>query len=66
VSEALEMEQQLWLLDLLQLMLWRRQPSEPVQRRLEQLRRQLLGHGQPRLAWEVTLLRLAGQGQGSG
>jgi DNA polymerase III subunit delta' len=47
-------------------MLWRLQPSAPVQRRLEQLRRQLLGHGQPRLAWEVTLLRLAGPGQGSG
>ena len=66
VSEALETEQQLWLLDLLQLMLWRQRPSAPAQRRLEQLRRQLLGHGQPRLAWEVTLLRLAAEGQGSG
>ena len=66
MTEALETEQQLWLLDLLQLMLWRRQPSAPAQRRLGQLRRQLLGHGQPRLAWEVTLLRLAAEGQGSG
>lgn len=64
VTEALETEQQLWLVELLQLMLWRQQPSAPVQRRLEQLRRQLLGHGQPRLAWEVSLLRLAGLGSG--
>jgi len=66
VCEALETEQQLWMLDLLQLMLWRRQPSVAAQRRLEQLRRQLLGHGQPRLAWEVTLLRLAGDARTSG
>lgn len=64
VTEAVETEQQLWLVELLQLMLWRQHPSAPVQRRLEQLRRQLLGHGQPRLAWEVTLLRLAGLGSG--
>jgi len=64
VTEGLEAEQQLWLVELLQLMLWRQHPSAPVQRRLEQLRRQLLGHGQPRLAWEVSLLRLAGLGSG--
>ena len=64
VTEAVETEQQLWLVELLQLMLWRQHASAPVQRRLEQLRRQLLGHGQPRLAWEVTLLRLAGLGSG--
>ncbi len=59
LSEALDADQQLWLLQWWQLLLWRQQhQSGPVQR-LEQLRRQLVGHVQPRLAWEVALLELA-------
>ena len=34
------------------------QTKEPVQRRLTKLRRHLIGHVQPRLAWEVALLDL--------
>ena len=59
LSEALDGEQQLWLLNWWQLALWRRQPGrEQPLRRLEQLRRQLLAYVQPRLAWEVALLQL--------
>ncbi|MBE9154555.1 DNA polymerase III subunit delta' [Cyanobium sp. LEGE 06113] len=62
LSEALDTDQQLWLLQWWQLLLWRqRHQSWPVQR-LEQLRRQLVGHVQPRLAWEVALLELADAG----
>ena len=60
LSEALEVEQQLWLLDWWQLSLWRqRRDAAPLQR-LERLRRQLRAYVQPRLAWEVALLELSG------
>jgi DNA polymerase-3 subunit delta' len=60
LSEALEVEEQLWLLDWWQLRLWRQQPDGAQQRRLEALRRQLRAYVQPRLAWEVALLELSG------
>jgi DNA polymerase-3 subunit delta' len=58
LCEALDVEQQLWLLNWWQLRLWRqRQDSFPL-KRLEQLRGQLRSYVQPRLAWEVALLSL--------
>nr|YP_002048953.1 DNA polymerase III subunit delta [Paulinella chromatophora]ACB42743.1 DNA polymerase III subunit delta [Paulinella chromatophora] len=51
-------EQQLWLLDWWQWQLWNRYLSIPQQERLEKLRRQLLAHVQPGLAWELTLLEI--------
>lgn len=60
LSEALDVEQQLWLLDWWQVRLWRqRHDPQPLQR-LERLRRQLRAYVQPRLAWEVALLELCG------
>ena len=61
LCEALDAEQQLWLLDWWQLALWRRQkPLRPAPlRRLERLRAHLRAFVQPRLAWEVALLELA-------
>lgn len=56
LSEALDGEQQLWLLDWWQLQLWRRAPSIGQQQRLERLRSQLRSYVQPRLAWELALL----------
>lgn len=60
LSEALDLDQQLWLLNWWQLCLWRRDPRLPQQHRLERLRGQLRGFVQPRLAWEVALLELSG------
>ncbi|MEN9541978.1 MAG: hypothetical protein RLZZ459_2069, partial [Cyanobacteriota bacterium] len=60
LSEALEVEQQLWLLDWWQLHLWRQRQDPAPLRRLEVLRRQLRAYVQPRLAWEVALLELSG------
>ncbi len=60
LCEALDGEQQLWLLDWWQLQLWRRHLDPAQQRRLETLRRQLRAYVQPRLAWEVALLELSG------
>ena len=60
VCEALEGEQQQWLLSWWQLALWRRRGPTVDLRRLERLRSQLRAHVSPRLAWEVALLQLGG------
>jgi DNA polymerase-3 subunit delta' len=59
LSEGLDGEQQLWLIDWWQLALWRRSADPLPLRRLERLRQQLRAYVQPRLAWEVALLDLA-------
>ena len=59
LAEALDAEQQLWLLGWWQLALWRRQAPVAHLQRLERLRSQLGAYVQPRLAWEVALLELA-------
>jgi len=59
LTEALEGEQQLWLIDWWQIALWRAKPDPVPLRRLERLRWQLRAFVQPRLAWEVALLELA-------
>ncbi|MFO7630457.1 MAG: DNA polymerase III subunit delta' [Prochlorococcaceae cyanobacterium] len=59
LSEALDVEQQLWLLDWWQLVLWRQLRRPEPLHRLEKLRRQLRSYVQPRLAWEVCLLASA-------
>jgi DNA polymerase-3 subunit delta' len=61
LTEALDVEQQLWLLGWWQLWLWRRRPNPKLQLRLERLRSQLRAYVQPRLAWEVALIELAQQ-----
>ena len=58
LTEALDTEQQLWLLQWWQLRLWRSNKETFMQERLNLLRRHLSGHVQPRLAWEVALLDL--------
>ena len=60
LAEALDAEQQLWLLGWWQLALWRRQAPVAQLQRLERLRSQLRAYVQPRLAWEVALLEWAG------
>jgi DNA polymerase-3 subunit delta' len=60
LTEALDGEQQLWLINWLQQHLWRVQRNERVLQKLERLRVQLISFVQPRLAWEVTFLDLMG------
>jgi DNA polymerase-3 subunit delta' len=60
LCEALEGDQQQWLLNWWQLALWRRRGPVVDLRRLERLRAQLRAHVSPRLAWEVALLQLGG------
>jgi len=58
ITEGLDGDQQLWLLNWWQLGLWRHNQDPRQMGRLEVLRKHLLSHVQPRLAWEVTLLEL--------
>ena len=58
VCEALDGEQQLWLINWWQQALWKSSGDVESLKRLETLRRHLLSFVQPRLAWEVALLDL--------
>ena len=58
VCEALDGEQQLWLINWWQQALWTSSGDVESLKRLETLRRHLLSFVQPRLAWEVALLDL--------
>ncbi|MEC7737499.1 MAG: DNA polymerase III subunit delta' [Cyanobacteriota bacterium] len=58
LTEALNGEQQLWLIDWWQQHFWIQRPDPRPLKRLERLRSHLLGFVQPRLAWEVALLEL--------
>ena len=60
LTEALDVEQQLWLLDWWQQVLWAEALDPVPLRRLERLRQHLRAYVQPRLAWEVALLDLGG------
>ncbi|MEB3333705.1 MAG: DNA polymerase III subunit delta' [Cyanobacteriota bacterium] len=61
ICEGLDGDQQLWLLQWWQQRLWRVNGNPLQMGRLELLRKHLMGHVQPRLAWEVTLLELSRQ-----
>tara|TARA_B100000073_G_scaffold265528_1_gene225153 strand:+ start:972 stop:1244 length:273 start_codon:yes stop_codon:yes gene_type:complete len=58
ISDQLEGDQQLWMINLWQHHLWNVSTQPDRLRRVERLRRQLLSFVQPRLAWEVALLNL--------
>ncbi len=58
LTESLDGEQQLWIINWLEQNLWRKEKDPIPLKRLEKLRSHLLSFVQPRLAWEVTLLEL--------
>ena len=59
VIDALDVEQQLWLINWLQQYIWNKNHNPKAIKLLENLRAQLRSFVQPRLAWEVTLLQLS-------
>ncbi len=59
VTERLDIEQQIWLINWLQHYLWGKEMSQKSINQLETLRKYLLSFVQPRLAWEITLLNLS-------
>ena len=58
ITEELNIEQQLWLVDFEQNRVWIKKNNSNIVKKLEDLRKQLLNYVQPRLAWEVTLLEI--------
>ena len=58
IVESLNLEQQLWIIEWLQKLLWKSNLDIRPIKKLEKLRTQLLGHVQPRLAWEIALIQI--------
>ena len=58
ITDELNIEQQLWLIDFQQNRYWIKEKNFKKVRLFEELRKQILKYVQPRLAWEVTLLEI--------
>ncbi len=58
ITDELNIEQQLWFIDFQQNRAWEKEKNSNMVKKLEELRKQLLKHVQPRLAWEVALLEI--------
>tara|TARA_Y100001968_G_scaffold224365_1_gene207051 strand:+ start:545 stop:1504 length:960 start_codon:yes stop_codon:yes gene_type:complete len=56
INDELNLEQQLWLINFQQNIIWEGENNAKDVKRLEELRKNLLNYVQPRLAWEVALL----------
>ena len=59
ISEKLEINQQIFLINFVQRKCWVKTKNKQMVRRLEDLKLHLQSSVQPRLAWEVTLLKIA-------
>jgi DNA polymerase-3 subunit delta' len=58
ISEQLEIYQQICLVNFIQIIWWRKTKSIDLVNKLENLKFRLRKNVQPRLAWEITLLRI--------
>ena len=61
IDKTLDPQSQLWLVDYLQHYYWQKHHQTGVTQQLEQARQYLKSYAQPRLVWEVTLLKLSGE-----
>ena len=59
ISEELEIDQQIFLVNITQKRWWENTKNVNIIKKLEDLKSHLKGFIQPRLAWEVTLLKIA-------
>ena len=59
ISEELEIDQQIFLINFLQIKCWEKTNNQSLVKKLEDLKGHIKGFIQPRLAWEVTLLKIA-------
>ncbi len=59
ISQELEIDQQIFLINFLQRKCWEKTKSKNIVKKLESLKLYLRSFIQPRLAWEVTLLKIA-------
>ena len=59
ISETLEIDQQICLVNLIQTIWWRNTKNMSLMKKLENLKRLLRKNIQPRLVWETTFLKIA-------
>ena len=59
ISEQLEIYQQICLVNLIQIIWWRKTKNVNLLKKLENLKSHLRKKIQPRLAWEITLLKIS-------
>ena len=59
ISEKLDIDQQMFLINFIQQKYWAKTKNSKIIKKLENLKVHLKGFIQPRLAWEVTLLKIA-------
>ena len=59
ISEELEIYQQICLVNLIQIIWWRKTKNNGLVKKLEKLKFHLRKNIQPRLAWEVSLLTIS-------
>jgi len=59
ISEKLEIYQQIYLVNLIQTIWWRKTKNVDLVKKLENLKYNLRKNTQPRLAWEITFLKIA-------
>ena len=59
ISEKLEIDQQIYLVNLIQTSWWRKSQNIGLVKKLEKLKYLLRKNIQPRLAWEITFLKIA-------
>ena len=58
ITEQLEIDQQICLINLIQIIWWRNTKNTEIVKKLENLKLLLRKSTQPRLAWEVTFLKI--------
>ena len=59
ISEKLEIFQQIYLVNLIQTIWWRKTKNVGLVKKLENLKYLLRKNIQPRLAWEITFLKIS-------
>ena len=59
ITEQLEINEQIWLVNLIQIIWWRKMKNINLVRKLENLKFYLRKNIQPRLAWEITFLKIS-------
>ena len=58
IAEKLDMNQQIFLINLIQMMWWRKTKNVNLVKKLEVLKSRVKNNIQPRLSWEVTFLKI--------
>ena len=59
ISEKLEIYQQICLVNLIQTIWWGKTKNIDLVKNLENLKNQIRNNSQPRLAWEITFLKIS-------